>query len=475
MHIEQFFVEYIAHSAYLLCGERTCAAIDPPRDTEQVLQAARRLGMRITHVLLTHLHADFVSGHMDLAASTGARIVAPRTAGCSFEHLPVSEGVSLAFESVRATVLETPGHTPEHVSYVAADLSRGPDPVAVFCGDTLFVGDVGRPDLFPGRAGELASLLYESLHRKLLALPDHCLVCPAHGAGSLCGSAIGAMRTSTVGYERAFNRMLSLGREEFAAGLTRGMPPVPDHFARCSSENAAGPPLLSTLPAPRELDAAEFASLVESGAVVIDSRSYESFGGMHVPGSLSIDMSGNFPILSGWVVPPGRDILVVTGDEAAAREAVAHLRRVGLDRVAGHLGGGIYSWARAGNPVNRVFQVSPCELASVLDSDEKWNVIDVRSPAEFRKRRLRNSINIPVADLRTRAAGLPPTIPTLVLCGTGRRSSLGASILLMNGFKSVFNLAGGFSAALSCMKDHEGLVDGDSRATGPGSREEGSE
>jgi len=201
MLVQQFFVKGLAHSSYLLGGSKTCAIVDPRRDVAIYLEAADALGMQITHVLETHLHADFVSGHMDLARKTGATIVAPKAGKCRFKHRAVSQGDVFVIEDLSIKVLETPGHTPEHVSYVVSDLSRGKEPVSVFCGDTLFVGDVGRPDLFPGRAKELASKLFDSLHKKLLKLPAFCEVLPAHGAGSLCGRAMGAKRTSTIGYE----------------------------------------------------------------------------------------------------------------------------------------------------------------------------------------------------------------------------------------------------------------------------------
>ncbi len=248
MIVQQFFVPGLAHSSYLLGGTSTCAIVDPRRDVQVYLDAAKEMGMKITHILETHLHADFISGHLDLAEKTGARIYAPASAHCDFPHQAVAEGDVFSIEDLEIRVLETPGHTPEHITYVVADQARGPEPVGIFCGDTLFVGDVGRPDLFPGKARQLASSLYDSLHGKLLKLPDFCEVFPAHGAGSLCGRAMGAKRTSTIGYERRFNAALQIhGREEFITSLTSNMPEAPDHFSRCSAQNAAGPALVAAL------------------------------------------------------------------------------------------------------------------------------------------------------------------------------------------------------------------------------------
>ncbi len=463
MHLKHFFVEGIAHSSYLLGGDRSCAVVDPSRDIENYLASAEKLGLRITHILETHLHADFISGHMDLAAATGARIYAPAKAGCSFDHSPVSDGDIITLDKLQISVMETPGHTPEHVSFVVSDLSRGDEPVAMFCGDTIFVGDTGRPDIFPSKAKEFAAKLYDSIHGKLLTLPDGCMLLPAHGAGSMCGRSIKAMPSTTVGYEKKTSTLLSLDREDFIRRLTTGGPQVPDHFLRCGAINSGGPVLLSDLPPVPPCTPEEFESGIESGAIVLDTRSYDAFGGMHVPNALSIDLDGNFSIMAGWVVPPSKEILLVMGDSARVTEAVAALRRVGLDSIKGFLAGGMFAWARSGMPVNRVYQVSPCELQAILDGGEDWKLVDTRSPAEFEAFRLKKAVNIPVADIRTRSGELVSTTPTLVMCGSGRRSILGASILLRNGIRTVFNLAGGLPAALKCMKHFEGVVEGDPR------------
>ncbi len=248
MIVQQFFVKGLAHSSYLLGASNNCAVVDPRRDIDIYLQAAEDMKMKITHILETHLHADFVSGHLDLAQKTGAVIYAPLSAKCAYRHNPLKEGDAFEIEDIQIKVLETPGHTPEHVTYVVTDKARGQEPVCVFCGDTLFVGDVGRPDLFPGRAKELASKLYDSLHSKILLLPDFCEVYPSHGAGSLCGRAMGAKRTSTVGYERKYNAVLQIKKkDEFIKSLTTNMPAVPDHFSRCSEINRKGPSLTKEL------------------------------------------------------------------------------------------------------------------------------------------------------------------------------------------------------------------------------------
>ena len=426
MFVQQFFVKGLAHTSYLLGGSSTCAIVDPRRDIDVYLDAAKDMGMEITHILETHLHADFVSGHMDLAERTGASIYAPKSGNCSFDHVPVADGHTFEIEDMSIEVLDTPGHTPEHISYVVTDGARGEAPVSVFCGDTLFVGDVGRPDLFPGRAQELASKLYASLHGKLLALPDFCEVYPAHGAGSLCGRAMGAKRSSTIGYERAYNSALQIGDEQaFITSLTTDMPAAPDHFSRCSAIDGAGPALVRELPHVEPLAPDAFdATLKTPDTLVLDIRGYESFGGQHIPGSWHNDFGGNFATFAGWMLPPEARILLVTASGDQAAEAAVWLRRVGLDQVVGYLDGGIFEWAKAGLPLAHIPQLSVHELHDRMAGSDEMVVVDVRAPAEFEALHIEGALNVPVADVRTRHDELDPAMPTMVICGTGHRSSL---------------------------------------------------
>ncbi len=448
MIVQQFFTPGIAHSSYLLGGDKTCAIVDPRRDVQIYLDAAAELGLKITHVLETHLHADFVSGHLDLADLTGARIYAPAQGVCSFECELLVEGDRFKLEDMEIAVLETPGHTPEHISYVVRDLARGDEPVAVFCGDTLFVGDVGRPDLFPGQAYELASRLFDSLHGKLLALPDFCEVYPAHGAGSLCGRAMAAKRSSTIGYERRFNPALQIAdRERFIYSLTHDMPAAPDHFSRCSAINAAGPALLRALPPLQPISPQALAARMAQGDVtVLDVRGFENFSGMHIPGAWNVDFFLNFATFAGWVLPPDKDIVLVAEGPAQALDAAVWLRRVGFDTIPGYLAGGMIEWAMAGLPLDRVPLLSAAQFRQMSTGERPIALVDVRTVEEFAKGHIAGAVNIPTPDLRTRHRELDPTLPTVVTCGSGRRSSLSASILKMNGFREVYNLAGGMSA-----------------------------
>ena len=446
MLIQSFFVPGLSHISYLLCGSKTCAVIDPKRDIQIYFDTAKAMGLKITHILETHLHADFISGHMDLAEKTGAKIYAPKSGNCQFDHVALSEGDSFEIEDMELRVIDTPGHTLEHLVYVVVDHSRGEDPVALFSGDTLFVGDVGRPDLFPGIAKELATKLYDSL-RKLAKLPDFCEVYPAHGAGSLCGRAMSAKRTSTIGYEKKYNYAFQTkDLNTFIDLLTTDMPEAPDHFSRCSDINRKGPALIKNLPCLTPYDPASFYQRSkESNTIVLDIRPYEAFGGQHVPGAYHIDFGGNFSTFAGWILPPNTDMLLVSNGPSQAEEAVVQLRRVGLDRAIGYLEGGMYEWAKAGLPSARVEQISVEILNQRITGGPKATLLDVRAKREFMAGHINGAINIPFPDLRKQSRELDSTLPVLVICNTGHRSSIATSILKRNGFKEVSNVAGGMT------------------------------
>ncbi len=447
MLVQQFFVNGLAHSSYLLGGSDSCAIVDPRRDVDLYIEAAKALDLKITHILETHLHADFISGHMDLAERTGATIYAPKAGYCKFKHVGLAEGDAFKIDDMRISVLDTAGHTPEHISYVVADLERGDEAVGVFCGDTLFVGDVGRPDLFPGKARELASMLFDNLHGKLMKLPDFCEVYPAHGAGSLCGRALGAKRTSTIGYERRRNAALQIrDKNDFIASLTTNMPAAPDHFARCSATNCAGPALARTLPVPAPITAEAFSAHArKTGVVVLDVRPFDAFGGQHVPGAWNIDINGNFATFAGWTLPAGGEILIVADSEANVLAATVGLRRVGIDRIPGYLDGGMLNWNLAGLPTEHIVQLNPQELNALTKSKGGITLVDSRSAQEFASMSIPSAINIPAPDMRQRHAELSGDKSIAIICSSGMRSSLAASILQSKGYKDVKNVAGGMS------------------------------
>lgn len=447
MLLKHFFVRKIAHSSYILAGKDQCAVIDPERHVDLYINEARAMGVEITHIIQTHLHADFVSGHMDLAKKTGAKIYVAKSAQCTFDHVALSEGDSIELEDMLLQVLETPGHTPEHLSYVVIDKSRSESPIGVFVGDTLFVGDVGRPDLFPDMAEELAGKLYHSLHDKLMKLPDYVEVYPAHGAGSLCGRAMGAKWRSTIGYERNYNPALQLKDEsEFIRSLTHDMPPAPDHFSRCSDINRRGPALVADLPTMEEFGPRRFEERMNvADTVLLDARGYHAFASQHIPDVWHLDLNGNFPTFAGWVMPPDRDILLIADDYQQALEANMWARRVGVDHIVGYLDGGMVAWAVRGLKTSHIGLISAGELHEMITGDTGFVLLDVRAPLEFADTHIEGAINIPVAELRTRHDELDKDKKIVLICSSGNRSTLGASILKQHGFDDVHNVAGGLT------------------------------
>ena len=449
MYIQQFFTQKLANMSYLLGGTNNCAIIDPNRDVEMYLEAAKKMGMKITHILETHPHADFNSGHLELADTTGAKIYGGEKSNYQFDHSSLKEGDTFEIDDLLIKVIDTPGHTPDHISYIVVDKARGDDPVCIFSGDLLFVGDVGRPDLFTGKEGDLspeqlAPQLFDTLHDKILTLPDYCEVYPAHGAGSLCGREMGAKRSSTIGYEKKYNAALQIkDKVEFVRKVTAPMQ-VPDYFLRSREANIKGPELTKNLPELLSLSPVEFKkNLDQADVIVVDIRKYETFCGQHILGSYNIDFEGNFPTFAGWVLPFDKDILIVSDQPTQAQEAVMWLRRVGLDRVVGYLEGGTFAWAKEGYPLGHVKLLSSEELYQRMNKGSDMVLIDVRSAQEYEKHHIEGAINIPVANLREQYKELDKEKPIAVICGSGQRSSLGVSLLRQRGIEEIYNVSGG--------------------------------
>lgn len=445
MFFANVYTPGLAHSSYIMGGEGACVVVDPARDVSGYIEQAKRWDRPITAVILTHLHADFVAGHLELAQTTGAKIYAPAAANCVFEHHAVADGQEFTVDSFRFRMLLTPGHTPEGAVFVVSDLSRGPEPCLVFTGDTLLVGDVGRPDLFPDQKEQLAGDLYKSLGR-LGDLPDRLEVYPAHGMGSLCGRQLSAKLWSTLGNERRHNYALRIaGAEEFATALLNEMPEAPDHFARCSEINRRGPTLIADLPEPAALEAAAFAEAVDDGHVVVDTRDQLAFAGAHVPGSFALSLQGNFATFAGWVLPPDRPLLLVLESAADLAPALKGLRRVGLDRVTGYLKGGMTAWVQSGRAAAQVKTITVPELKTEHDQG-KLKIVDTRLYKEHLAGHIEGSVHIPAPDLRRAHPALDPGRSTAVICKTGNRSVLAASILKQRGFAAVANVVGGMTA-----------------------------
>lgn len=446
--VEQFFLGCLAHASYLVSSEGVAAVVDPQRDVDIYIEAARQKGLKIEHIIETHLHADFVSGHRELAERTGARIYLGEGSGAKFPHQAVKDGDSIRFGQCRLDFLQTPGHTVESVSIVMTDLVEPERPKAVFTGDTLFVGDVGRPDLSGEHTPqELAAMLFTSLREKLLTLPDDTVIYPAHGAGSLCGRQMGTERSSTIGKERRSNYALQAKScEEFIRLLTDCLPPRPEYFGREVELNRLGAPALDQLPPPRPLPAAEVLRMQSEGAVVLDTRPVMQFAVAHVPGSIHIALSGQYASWAARVLGLDRHIILVGEDSDHLRESQLRLARVGIEKVDAYLEGGIAAWAESGYELAYVPQVSVQEFAELLKQDKEVAVLDVREPGEVAAGAIASSIRIPLGELSRRTQELDRSKLLVVHCKGGYRSSIATSILRREGFSQVVNLTGGYDA-----------------------------
>ena len=448
MYFEQFYLGCLAHASYMAGSEGVAVVVDPQRDVEIYLDAARLAGLRIEHVIETHLHADFVSGHRELAARTGAKIYVGARAGAQFPHIAVAQDDEIRFGQCRLRFLETPGHTLESVCVLVADLDRSPEPFAVLTGDTLFIGDVGRPDLSPGHTPQqLAGLLYDSLHRKLLSLPDDVRVYPAHGAGSLCGRQMSNERSSTIGEQRVKNYALqAASRDEFVHMLTDELPERPAYFARDAEINRAGAAALDELPPLLELAPDALLRLQQSGALVLDTRPETQFGAGHVPGSVNIPLSGQFASWAGALLGLETDLVLVAESADRATESRMRLARVGIERVAGYLAGGIEAWQRANQPVEMLSHITVHDLDRLQREAADLQIADVRRPAEWEEGHIAGALLLPLNQIATAMRQLDPDRSIAVHCKGGYRSAIAASLLRRAGCRQVVNVTGGFDA-----------------------------
>jgi hydroxyacylglutathione hydrolase len=451
MYFEQYYLGCLAHASYMVGSEGVAAVVDPQRDVEIYLEAARQNGLRIEHVIETHLHADFVSGHRELAARTGARIYVGARAGAQFPHVAVCQGDEILFGQCRLRFLETPGHTLESICILVADLECSPEPFAAFTGDTLFIGDVGRPDLSPGHTPQqLAGLLYDSLHGKLMNLPDEVRVYPAHGAGSLCGRQMSSERSSTIGEQRVSNYALrAASREEFVHLLTDALPERPAYFARDAEINRAGAGALNELPELAEIAPEAVLRLQESGAVVLDTRPDIEFAAAHIPGSVNIPLSGQFASWAGALLGLETDLVLVAEDPARAAEARMRLARVGIERIAGCLAGGMEGWRR-NQPTESLAHITVQDLEHLQREAPDLQIADVRREAEWDDGHIEGALLLPLNRMATAILGGRPQLDrdrqVAVHCKSGYRSAIAASLLKRAGFHNVVNVTGGFDA-----------------------------
>ena len=462
MKIQQYYLACLSHASYLITDEKTktAAVVDPQRDIDQYLADAKAGGYTIKHVFLTHFHADFVAGHIELRDKAGATIHLGRRAEAEFECVQMKDGDVVEFGDVKLKIMETPGHTPEGISILVYDLAKSADePLAVLTGDTLFIGDVGRPDLLASigvTADELADMLYESITNKLVKLPDATLVYPAHGAGSMCGKSLSKETVSTIGEQKKFNYALQpMNREAFKAIVTADQPETPDYFVHDAILNrkeraSLGDAMEKTLK-PLSLD--EVLALGKSGSQLLDVRDGIDFEGGHLKGSLSIALSGKYATWAGSMLSHEKPIVVIA-EEGGEEEAVMRLGRIGLDNVAGYLAGGMNALASRDDLVERTERVTAPALAEWLagkrpDAGAAPIVVDVRSEAEHAGGHIADALNIPLTHLDERIGEIPAGRPVAVHCEGGYRSAIAASLLQKLGRRDVHDMVGGYKAWLA--------------------------
>jgi glyoxylase-like metal-dependent hydrolase (beta-lactamase superfamily II)/rhodanese-related sulfurtransferase len=452
--LKQFYLNCLAHASYLIGDESSgiAAVVDPQRDIDQYLAFASDHGLRIAHVFLTHFHADFIAGHLELRDRTGATIYLGAAGKAEYAFHPLKDGDVVEFGKVRLKALETPGHTAESISIVVYDLAvSATTPHAVLTGDTLFVGDVGRPDLrvaLGWSAGELGGLLYESLRKKLLTLPDESLVYPAHGAGSLCGKALSKETVSTIGEQRRSNYALQpMTKEAFVDLVTADQPDAPAYFTYDAVLNTKERPTLDeTLVQevkPLSLDAV--LALQRDGAQIVDSRDSNDFAAAHLAGSINIGLGGQYATWAGTVLDPHRPVVIIA-DPGREYESAMRLGRIGLDRIAGFLNGGLLSLQSRPEIVATTERLSAPVAAERLASSDPPVCVDVRTPGERETKRIAGSVGMPLSRLAAHMNELPANRPLLVYCAGGYRSSIAASLLQQAGFPHVSEIAGGITA-----------------------------
>ncbi|HXY42970.1 MAG TPA: rhodanese-like domain-containing protein [Acidimicrobiales bacterium] len=469
MIFQQYFLACLSHASYLIGDESTGVAVlvDPQRDITGYLEDAERQGLRIEHVIETHFHADFLSGHLELAAATGAQICFGQGAAAEFPVRWLADDERISLGDVELEIRATPGHTPESISVVVYEHAGDETPYGVLTGDTLFIGDVGRPDLLSSEgvtAEELAGLLYRSIHTRLLTLPDATRVFPAHGAGSSCGKNLSSETSSTIGEQRRTNYAVRIPREDdFVAAVTEGQPVAPAYFPYDAHLNREQRDLLDDQSPPSPLSLDEVLAAQEAGAVVLDTRDPADFARGHLRHAVNVGLAGRFAEFAGDVLRPSDEIVLVC-DEGRATEARVRLGRIGYDRVTGCLEGDV-AGALAASPggPERGSRVTATELAVFLAQvpARPITIVDVRNPSETEAGRLPGSVNIPLSQLTARLGEIPLDRPVVTHCASGYRSSIAASVIARAGHTDVSDLIGGYQAWETVATDHlEGALPG---------------
>ncbi|MFO7261171.1 MAG: MBL fold metallo-hydrolase [bacterium] len=462
MFLKRFYDEKLAQASYLVGCPATGEAlvVDANRDVQQYIDEAEAHGLRITHVTETHIHADYVSGSRELAARTGAKLYLSDQGGEDWKYafaeeagaVLLKDGDSFMVGNVRIDVMHTPGHTPEHIAFLVTDTAGADRPMGVFTGDFVFVGDVGRPDLLERAAGYAGTMvagaraLFHSLQR-FKALPDYLQIWPAHGAGSACGKALGAVPQSTLGYEKLFNWAFAIeDEEEFVRQVLAGQPEPPRYFAQMKRINKEGPPILGGFRRPERLPGARITDVMDAGALVVDTRLEPSFADGHIPGTLGIPLNRSFNTWAGWFVPYDRPFYLIVDEQqrpAAIDEAVRDLAMIGLDGIAGYFGtDALEAWTAAGRSLQTTARITVDELARRMEAGDVA-VVDVRGQAEWEAGHIPGVPNIPLGYLTDRLEEIPRDRPVVLQCQGGGRSAIAAGLLQARGIERVLNLEGG--------------------------------
>ncbi len=449
MKFKQFYLGCLAHASYYIGSETEAAIIDPQRDVQQYLDEAEANGQRIKYIIETHSHADFVSGHLELAEKTGAEIIYGEKANTQFPTLKVKDGDELTLGKIKLKFLETPGHTPEGITILAENTENAEEPLKMFTGDTLFIGDVGRPDLVGSKgftAEQMGAMLFDSLHEKILPLPDETEVYPAHGAGSLCGKSLSKETWSTLGNQRKFNYALQpMTKEEFIKIIAADQSEVPAYFPKSAAKNLEGSASLEDLPKPVALSSEEVENF---DGIVLDVRQNVEFGAAHIPNSINIGLGGQFASWAGTLVSIGTPIAIAAETQDQVDEAFMRLARVGIETAKGFILMKDFT-----GKTNTVEQIPVEKVKENLSDDIQF--VDVRRVAEHANGHAPNTINLPLDSLPKEIDRLNPEKPTYVICQSGYRSSLGTSILENAGFKKIYNVSGGTTAWMDAGFDTE--------------------
>jgi hydroxyacylglutathione hydrolase len=444
MNFKQFYLGCLAHASYYIGSGEEAAIIDPQRDVQQYIDEAEANGQRIKYVIETHSHADFVSGHLELAKKTGAQIIYGQRANTQFATLKVKDNDTLNIDAVELKFLETPGHTPEGITILAKNTDAPDEPIKMFTGDTLFIGDVGRPDLIGSKgftAEEMGGMLYDSLHDKILTLPDETEVYPAHGAGSLCGKSLSKETWSTLGEQRKFNYALKpMTKDEFITVVASGQTEVPAYFPVSAAQNLKGSASLEELVKPEEFSTEQ---IDDFQGIVIDVRQNIEYGAGHVANSINIGLGGQFASWAGTLIPIGTPVAIVANSQEQVDEAFMRLARVGIETTSGFILIENYKGQK-----KTVEQVVVEEVAGLTETEKYLQFVDVRRPAEYANGHAVRTANISLDRLSREIDKLDPATPTYVICQSGYRSSIGASILENAGFRKIYNVSGGTKAWL---------------------------